>query len=291
VKTMPWKDVVVPNQPLDVKVTTRGSKLRFPSTVKRKVENAIQDSLRGPRLPSGRPPREPARVMCRIEADRAHLAMDASGELMHRRGWRLATAKAPLRENLAAAVILALEWSPEEAFVDPMCGAGTFPIEAAGMSMGHAPGAKRNFGFLDWPSIDKRVWIKHADNVKAGKAQGGPPIVASDRDIGAITATKDNARRAGVLGRLQIGQSDVLHLEPPAKSGLLVANPPYGSRIDGTSSYRILGQALKERWSGWRVGLLLPERRLLGQLGLNLEAVCTFSNGGLKVILFTGEIR
>lgn len=286
-RAMPWKDFVVPGQPIEVKIITEGIQHRFAASFSKKLELAITDALRGPRLPGPRPPREPFRVQCVIQDDKAKLRIDASGDLLHRRGWRLATAKAPLRENLAAAVLLAVGWTPDEPLVDPMCGSGTFAIEAAGLALGHAPGARGKFGFLTWPSFDKRVWIaldKHP------VARGQAPIVAADRDVGAIRATTENAQRAQVTRRIAIVESDVRDLQAPADHGLVVANPPWGARIERKEpAWKALGDAMRGNFAGWGLAVLSPDRSLLADLGMQLEPVLTFPSGGTRITLYASE--
>lgn len=291
VRAMPWRDFVHPFQPIEVRVTTSGTRLHFPATLSKKVATGIADALKGPRIPGDRPPREAADVLLRIEGDRAHLSADASGELLHRRGWRLATAKAPLRENLAAAVLRLAGWGPDEALVDPMCGSGTFAIEAAGIAMGHAPGKGREFAFLRWPSVDKRVWDDPGAWTKP--PLGAPrPILAGDRDTGAIDATQQNAKRAGVANRIRVEHASFADLEPPATEGLVVMNPPWGGRIGGQDpigAYRGIGQVLRERWPGWRVALLTPEARLAGATGLAFAQITQFPSGGTRVGVWAYE--
>ncbi len=182
-------------------------------------------------------------------------------------------------------------YDPDEPLVDPMCGAGTFAIEAAGIALGHAPGAKRDFDFLRWPCIDARAFAGQAAN---GAVKGRAPIFGFDRDIGAVEASVQNARRAGVADRAKFAQADFLRLEPPAASGLLIANPPYGSRV-GTGEetrdfYRRIGRVMLERWRGWRIALLLPDGPLGAALGVPMERVSWFSNGGLRVGVWCGEL-
>ncbi len=286
-RALPWKDFVVPGQPIEVKIITEGHQHRFAATFSKKIELAISDSLRGPRLPGPRPPREPFRVQCVIEDEKAKLRVDASGDLLHRRGWRLATAKAPLRENLAAAVLLAVGWTPDEPLVDPMCGSGTFAIEAAGMAMGHAPGTRGKFGFLTWPSFDKRAWTALD---KKPISRGQAPIVAADRDAGAIRATRENADRAQVTKRISIVESDVRNLEAPADHGLVVANPPWGDRIERREpAWRSLGDAMHGKFSGWGLAVLSPDRSFLADIKMQLEPVLTFPSGGTRITLYASE--
>ncbi len=293
IRAVDWRPFVHPGQPIEVAFTSRRSHLKHKETVRKKVAIAIADALRGPRLPGPRPPREPVGVGIHLDADRATVTVDASGELLHKRGWRKATGKAPLRENLAAAVLRLARWSPGEPLVDPMCGSGTFAIEAAGIALGHAPGARRTFAFERWPCLDAKAWEQQRARARQTTTlDARAPILAADRDDGAVTATRANADRAQVAGRIRVLASRFEDLEPPAPSGLVVMNPPYGERIGGGGGagrgFRAIGGVLRARWPGWRVAILLPGPQHLGALGLSLEPVTTFSNGGIPVILAVG---
>ena len=287
VRNIPWNQYVWPHQKLDVGVSSRSSRLRHQGSIERKIAFAIGDALRGPRLPGNRSPREAAKLVLRIVSNDATLSIDASGELLHRRGWKKATAKAPLRENLGAALLRLAEWEPKIPLVDPMCGSGTMPIEAACISLGIAAGAMRSFAYSQWPCFRGLSIPKPSDRPLDLVA----PIVAADRDEGAIKATRANGQRARALSRITVLQSDFAHLEPPASRGLVVINPPFGERI-GTRPkliYRHVGQVLR-RWSGWRFALLMPSPSLRNALGLPNEVLAKFPHGGLKVVAVTGEV-
>ena len=256
VSLLPWRDYVVAGQPVDVRVKTTRSRIRRSDNAARKVEHAITDALRGPRKPGPRPPKEPMPVAVRIEGNRATISVDASGELLHKRGWRQATASAPLRENIAACVLRLAGWMPGETLVDPMCGSGTFAIEAAGIAAGHAPGANRAFACERWPSFD-------AQRFGALKAEAAIPnpvargrIIASDRDERAIAAANDNARRAGVHSAIEFRHARLDELEPPQEKGLIVVNPPWGRRLGFKDRQRVfgaMGRTLRENWPGWNL--------------------------------------
>ena len=160
VRALHWERYAQVRQPIQVRVTAHKSRLRHRETIARKVTLAIQDALRGPRVSRGRPPREALLVVLRIVEDRVVVSVDASGDGLHMRGWRREGGVAPLRENLAAGVLRTLEWTPGEPLVDLMCGSGTFPIEAATIAQGRAPGADRTFAFERWPSHERSAWDK-----------------------------------------------------------------------------------------------------------------------------------
>jgi putative N6-adenine-specific DNA methylase len=227
--------------------------------------------------------------------DLATVSADVGGGLLHRRGYRKATAKAPIRENLAACILQAAEWHPEEALVDPLCGSGTFAIEAAWMALDRAPGLDRELSVTQWPGFPQRLW---KERIHEARSTSPPPaslsLHARDRDAGAIKAAKANAERAGVEALLHFSTEDFGAPFPPLPGpGLVVMNPPYGSRVGAnaqlSSLYRRLGQTLQAQFSGWRLACVCPERSLAGRLG-NLEELTRFSNGGIKVSLWLGEI-
>lgn len=283
-----------PNQPIDARVVTRGSRLRHRESVSKKARVSLQDAARGPRVVKSRGRLTEARVQLRIVNDKVSVSVDASGELLHRRGWRKATAKAPIRENLGAAVLRVAGWAPGETLVDPMCGSGTFGIEAAQIDRGFASGGERSFAFEQWPVHNAKLWKGIvADARQRTDGEHRPTrILMADRDPGAVTASSSNARRAGVLGSVEIQQSSFASLNPPDGRGLLIANPPYGERIDVRVGqlYNQLGRVLTERWGGWRVGLLVPDMRYLGGLGFPVSEKARFSNGGISISLVTGRV-
>ncbi len=295
-REQPWKKYVWPGQPIEVSASLKGSRLRHRESVQKKAQNAVKDALRGPRLPGPKAPRVPAKLIVRIHDDRAIFAVDATGELLHRRGWRKATAKAPIRENLAAAILRLADWDPGEALVDGMCGSGTFVIEAATICEGLAPGAHRDFAFERWPCTEAAVVAKVRKAARKPAAlDSSSAILGGDRDPGAITASRTNARRAGVERRIQLVQSELAELDAPAPRGLVVLNPPYGRRIGKASAigpfFRDVGRALKNHFAGWRLAILLTAPRHTGALGMSgLEPVVSFKNGGIPVTLYTGVI-
>lgn len=282
---LPWDRYVWKRQELDVRVTTRHSRLRFRDRVARKLERAIGDATRRAKMRRGKP-LPAARVLARIEDDQVDLSIDASGEALYRRGWRREVAHAPLRENLAAAILRKVGWTPNEALVDPMCGSGTFCIEAATWAQGLPPGGRRPFAFSEWPSADaKRVASPRRTDL------GAPVIVGADRSADAVRAAQANARRARVDRALRLEHTAVTRLQPPASSGIVVTNPPWGERIDGAkTSWSALGQALVGAFGGWRVAVLAPRPALVRRLGFPIRPVASFPVGGIRITVYLGTV-
>lgn len=285
VRGMPWERYVGPRQPLDVRVTCHRSRLRHKDTVAKKVAVAIADAARVPRrTDERRPVRTPVAVLVRLEEDVCTLSVDASGEHLHRRGWRTEAGEAPLRESLAAAVLWLSGWRPGEPLLDPMCGSGTFPIEAAGIASGIPAGRGRRFAFEDWPAHDAALW--RAVGEEPDPPPVGGPIVGSDRDAAVIAVARANARRAGVAEAVRFAEADAARAPVPEGRGLVVANPPYGARLgDARASWAALGELLRGPCAGWRWAVLCPNPALLAAARLQPAPVATFPNGGLRVTL------
>ena len=236
-------------------------------------------------------------VVVRFYRDECTISVDSSGALLHRRGYRQATAKAPLRETLAAAMLLAAEWTGDTPLVDPLCGAGTIPIEAALIARRIAPGRARaergELAIAGWPElpageIERQVAEARGNELAAARV----PIVGSDRDAGAIEAATANAERAGVSGDVRFVRRVLSAAEPVGDGpGLLVANPPYGVRLsegaDVRNIYAQLGKVAHFSFSGWRVGVLSPDRSLESQTRLSLRPAFETSNGGIRVRYLT----
>jgi putative N6-adenine-specific DNA methylase len=213
------------------------------------------------------------------------LSADSSGENLHRRGYRLGGSKAPIRETLAAAALLAAGWDARSPLVDPFCGSGTICIEGALLATGRAPGALRRFAFTDWPS-----WTEATRMTETARATPHcPEILGYDRDAGAITVARENAARAGVELMTAFSRQALSVLEPAGNDGWLVTNPPYGVRVGEAEALRDLyarfGAVIRERFAGWRVYFFSADAALDRATGLPLEEVLRTSNGGLKVRL------
>ncbi|MEZ4466150.1 MAG: hypothetical protein R3F43_17280 [bacterium] len=210
---------------------------------------AIAERL-GALLPAG-----DTTLYCRLMHDRCTLQIDTTGEHLHKRGWRTETGAAPLRETLAARILALAGWEPGTPLVDPCCGSGTFLIEAAGRAAGLAPGRLRTFACEAW-------WRGELMPTE----EAVPTIIqGSDRSKAAVTAARRNAERAGVAVDLRVASA--ADVRPPAPTGLLVANPPYGRRAeDTTSAWDELGALLAGPFAGWKAAILSPERALTRRL-------------------------
>jgi putative N6-adenine-specific DNA methylase len=233
-------------------------------------------------------------VVARLVHDRLTLSVDAAGEHLHRRGWRLATAKAPLREHLAAAVVLASGWDAATPFVDPCCGSGTLAIEAALLARSMAPGLTRSFAAERWPSLPPGTFEVARARAAAAVRTPAAPIFASDHLDGAVRAAAANAERAGVADLVEVRRQDVADLRPPAGPGALVTNPPYGMRVgpgrDLTELYRTIGGVARARLPGWLVAVLTVPGPLGPATGLPVAPVLTTTTGGTRVTLLAGRV-
>ncbi len=294
---LPWERCLAPGQPLALRVTCRKSKLYHSEAVAERILAAIAARLGRASLrlkpaeeESGNPPQL---ILVRLAEDRCTVSADSSGELLHRRGYRLAGAKAPLRETLAAGMLLASGWDCAAPLLDPFCGSGTIPIEAALLARGLPPGLGRRFAFMDWPDFDADLW-ERVKNDRQTTERPLPPILASDRDAGAIRMAQENAARAGVADCVQFTCRAVSALEPPAGPGWVVTNPPYGRRVSAGKDLRGLyarfGDVLRARCPAWQVCILSGDPILLGQTRLPLDTSLGLLNGGLQVRLGIGKV-
>jgi len=216
VSTLPWRELLPHGATLQVKASARRSRLFHTGAVEETIRYALIDSVsRATRGPLG-PPGGPVTVLARGEDDRWTLSIDSSGPLLHRRGWRLETAQAPLRETLAAALVLLCEWDPATPLVDPMCGAGTLPIEAAAIALQHAPGLGRSFAFEHWPCFKSEAWERERAAAKAALRSELPaPVLGFDRSPSAVASARRNAVRAGVAHLLHLEELALAELRAP----------------------------------------------------------------------------
>ncbi len=235
----------------------------------------------------------PTRIYVRLERDHCTVSIDSSGEPLHRRGYRLALARAPLRPSLAAAMLRGAGWVPGEPLLDPFCGSGTIVIEAARWACGRAPGGERGFAFTGWPGFDGAAALARARADLPPETLSPGPIAGSDRDPGAIAAARANAQRAGVAAALSLEQRPLSACEPPPGPGLVLSNPPYGVRVGKRGPlrdlYAQLGHVLRDRLPGWRVALLCGDD-LWRCCGLPLAPTRGLRNGGLAVQLVQGRV-
>ena len=275
---LPWEEFLRPGQPVALRVTCHKSRLYHSDGVAERVVGAIADRLHKP-LEQVKADDEAAQfpqlVTVRFVNDHATISIDTSGPLLHRRGYRLETAKAPLRETLAAGLLLIAGWDRRVPLMDPFCGSGTIPIEAALMARHIAPGRNRRFIFMDWPNFDPALWQTQLDAARAAEIDAPGAILASDRDAGAIRMAQSNAERAGVADSLSLTCCAVSAIQPPDEIGCMVTNPPYGVRVSGSKDLRNLyaqwGNVLRRHCPDWQVGFLCNNDFMASHTRLKVE--------------------
>jgi 23S rRNA (guanine2445-N2)-methyltransferase / 23S rRNA (guanine2069-N7)-methyltransferase len=273
-----------------------------------KLKDAICDQLRDTtrKRPTIETERPDLRVHAHVQRDEVTVLIDLAGEALSRRGYRLAGGEAPLRENIAAGILVRAQWPRIAAaggeFLDPMCGSGTFAIEAAWIAADIAPGLLRDYwGFLGWEKHDVAVWDPLVEAARARAKQQVPVTIrGTDRNRGAIATAAANARRAGVGRDLRFEQFDLAEVQPlqQGAGGLFCVNPPYGQRIgsedDAAEAHRIIGVALRERFVDWDAVVLTGEPALGQLIGVEATRVHTVWNGAIECRLLrfaAGERR
>lgn len=291
-RRLPWRQFVTGGQAVVFRVTSRKSRLYHQEAVAQRLLGAVSGVV-----PVGPPGADSGaqEFVVRLYRDECTVSADASGELLHRRGYRLESAKAPLRETLAAAMLAAAGWSGQAPLLDPMCGSGTIPIEAATLARRIPPGLGRGFAFERWPRFDRRAWDGVRERAREQVLSAGPvPILGSDRDSGAVRAAAANAERAGVSADVEWRRAAISAIEPPGSPGWIVTNPPYGVRVGDRKRLRDLyaqfGKVLRAKCSGWEVAMLTAHAELEQQTGLALESSFETTNGGIRVRLMRARL-
>jgi len=287
-----WEEFLTPGCDVSIRATCRKSRLIHSGGVTERILSGISDRLGKPStLVTTDEENKSARpnfIVVRLVDDHCQISLDTSGALLHFRGYRQATAKAPLRETLAAALILASGWVPDRSLLDPFCGSGTIPIEAALIARHSAPGRRRSFAFMDWRKFDRAEWNALLDQADGTLLPHAPAsIQGSDRDAGAIEASCANADRAGVLDDIEFAQRAVSAIEPLGV-GHVITNPPYGQRVgdaDVRNLYAQFGKVLRAKCEGWRVAMLSSDVHWEYATGLKFQPIARFNNGGIKVRL------
>jgi putative N6-adenine-specific DNA methylase len=290
-----WAKWFTPNETIRVFVTARQSPLKSLEFVTLRIKDAVCDHFRAVR--GSRPSVDTAHPAVRIHAfldrDRVTLYLDTSGEPLYKRGFKPGTVEAPLKENLAAGILLLSGWQADadEPLIDPMCGSGTFLIEAAQMALDVAPGLGRQFAFERLRSFDAPAWTALR---KAAEARKRPvralPIHGSDIAGSQLRRTRENLAAAGLESCVTLSKADLLECQPPATGGVMVANPPYGVRLGEAEElaafYPRLGDVLKQRWAGWRCYFLSSDMNLPRAIGLKASRRTPLFNGALECRLF-----
>jgi putative N6-adenine-specific DNA methylase len=278
-------DLFHPDRSFIIQATCTASEIRDARWVALSVKDGLVDGQRdrwGRRASVDREDPD-LHLRVRLHRDRATLLLDTSGEPLDRRGYRAVTTAAPVREQLAAACVLASGWDGLGPVVDPMCGSGTLLVEAAWLALGRAPGAlRRGWAFERLPGFDARAFERIRSELVPAP---GPDVRLLGNDVSAeaLRAARANLERAGVLDHATLLRGEASALEPPPGPGLVVVNPPHGERIGtGTEQWRALGDLLKQRFKGWKAVVLAggPDRGK--HIGLRPRRRLPVMNGPLE---------
>lgn len=306
VHALPWEQHLAPSGSLWIDFSGRSPWLRHTRFGAQRVKDAIVDRLRGrfgqrPRVEAETPE---LRIAAHLHLDTLSLYLDLAGESLHRRGYRERTVEAPLKEALAAALLMKAGWpaSGEAALLDPMCGSGTLLLEGALMATDTAPGLRRErWGFDRWPGHDEAVWAELMAEARArhelGMQQVLPAFLGRDADRRAVNAARANARRAGFGALVRFEHGALQDCRPPTgiTRGLVVTNPPYGERLGEPGAlgalYGVLGEVLRTQFRGWRAAVFTANPELGKRMGIKALRTNVFYNGALPCRLLQFEIE
>lgn len=283
-----WAQWLRPDQPVAIEASCHKSKIYHAGAAAERVARAITSTIGAPIAEEA-----PLRVLIRIEDDLATISLDTSGASLHKRGHKEAVNRAPMRETMAALLLRLCGYTGTEPVLDPMCGSGTFVIEAAEMALGLLPGRSRSFAFEQMAGFDPKAFAALKASLPSPRPlPGGLHFYGSDRDAGAIEMSRANAERAGLGAITSFTERSIGELvAPEGPAGLVIVNPPYGSRIGDSKAllplYRTLGDRLSAGFSGWRVGLVTTERKLADATRLPfLPPPPSLLHGGLRITLW-----
>lgn len=301
----PWEDWFAIQHTIRIDVTMIKSPLKSLEFTTLKIKDAICDRFRdlcGER-PSVDTKTPDMRIVGFLDARHFTLYLDTSGDALFKRGWRLETGDAPLRENLAAGLLRVSGWKPGMVLLDPMCGSGTIVIEAAQMLAGIPPGSRRSFAFEKFNSFKPAEWQAIKASIKLNPMPTSPTIFGSDISGDAVTMTRNNLNQAGIPFEIPLKQIEAQEVKPPSDvPGILLTNPPYGERIgvrgDSTmpeddmavAFFSAFSSTLKNRFAGWKVLLFTADLGLPRLLRLKESKKTPFFNGAIECRLFRFEM-
>jgi len=302
-RSIAWERHFDPRQTLRVDLSASRSPLRSLDFATLRIKDAIVDRLRDatgtrPSIDRAQPD---VRVFAYLDAQRLTLYLDLSGEPLFKRGWRAEKGEAPLKENLAAGLLMLAGWTPEMPLLDPFCGSGTIAIEAALIAARRAPGLDRRFGFERLAGFDAAAWRELKEKAAAAIDDAtSTRIAGADISTRVIETAHGNARLAGLQawlddGRLSFGALDARQAQPLAATGMIVTNPPYGEQSAPKSAsvpslMRDFGDRLKESFPGWTAWLLSSDRDLPRQMRLQETRKTVLYNGAIECRLFRFEM-
>jgi putative N6-adenine-specific DNA methylase len=293
-----WEDLLVPSMTLAVDANVRDSEINHSHFAALKTKDAVVDKIRDycgqrPNVDSKDPD---MRINLHLARNHCTISLDLAGASLHRRGYRRDSTIAPLKETLAAGLVALTDWDQNTPFVDPMCGSGSLPFEAALLASNTAPGLlSPNFGFQRWLDFDASTWqelLEEAEQVR--KPLPANLVFGSDRDQRAVDLARRNAETSDIGSKIRWSYSDFAKLEPPAGHGTLICNPPYGERIgeekDLEAFYRKIGDTLKQNWKGWTAWVFTGNLALAKRVGLKPSRRIVLFNGPIECRLLKFEL-
>ena len=290
---LPWPEWFAPSQTIKVKVSARRCPLPSLDFLTLRIKDAVCDKFVAARQrrPSVNTEQPNIKLDAFLDHSTVTFYLDTSGEPLFKRGHRITSVEAPLRENLAAGILRLAGWTQNDVLLDPMCGGGTIALEAALMARRIPPGIARHFAFERLLVHDDKLWGRLREAARAKQLAVVPsPIYASDHDPAMVKIAQRAFQGAGVMVDVRLKQSDILELEAPADQGIMVINPPYGVRLSGRdeleSFYPKLGNWLKQRFAGWRVYILTGDARVPKLIGLAPSKRIPLFNGDLECRLY-----
>ncbi len=302
IRRFDWERLLPPEIPLFFDITSHHSKLRGSGQLTKTAFQAIQDrfnkdlQLTAPsllkKIPSFKDISEtsqhPQRILIRLEDDQVTLSIDAAGKKMHQRGWRQLASKAPLRENLAAALLMALGWNTQDSLLDPACGSGTFIIEAALKRQYRSPRIWKSYALHSWNNFNADLWQEIQESSHQNLLYENP-LFGRDIEKRAINTARQHAELAAVQQDVHFSQGDLTSLpNPPTQHGFIISNLPYGSRLlskqlDEKKLAHSLIKEFERKYPDWILGILLPKELTLSSKTSEIEELLSFKNGGLPV--------
>lgn len=286
-----WETFIQPDTKIKIRTTCKKSRLYHSDAVTERVIQGIKKRVGFvPQAASTKqddPDENEQLIIVRFFRDICTISLDSSGAPLHQRGYRTHTHKAPIRENLAAAMLLVMQWRANIPLIDPFCGSGTIPIEAAYLARQIPPGLNRTFQFMTWRDYQNNIFTEVKEKLTAQIQDTPLQIIGSDRNAGAIQIARQNIANTPVSGTVQWFEHAFSNMEIPDRPGMIITNPPYGLRINDNKDMRNLyaqfGNILRERCTGWQVLFLCNDLKLATQTRLRLKKRISFSNGGIPV--------